>query len=112
MSQWGVIEHLAVGFGRYAFAHNRILSCGYQATPAIGFGASQLIGELAVESCEIMNTGVSPDDQTVSTLCLGLVADLVLEARVQSNLIPMPMSPCSRWTMSIEPLGCADGWSR
>lgn len=85
MSQWGVIS--LVGFGRYAFAHNRILSCGYQATPAIGFGASQLIGELAVESCEIMNTGVSPDDQTVSTLCLGLVADLVLEARVQSNLI-------------------------
>lgn len=85
MSQWGVIS--LFGFGRYAFTNNRVLSCGYQATPAIGFGASVQIGELAVESCEIMNTGVSPDNQTISTLCWGLFADLVLEARVQSNLI-------------------------
>ena len=90
MLGWGAIS--LFGFGRYSFVNNRIVSCGYGdardlSLPAIGFGASLQIGELAVESCEIMNTGISPDRQTVSTLCLGLFADFVLEARVQSNLV-------------------------
>ena len=32
-----------------------------------------------------MDTGVSPDNETVSTRAWGIFADFVLEARVQSN---------------------------
>jgi hypothetical protein len=45
------------------------------------------LGELCVESCEVMNTGVSPDNTTISALSWGIIADLILEARVQSNLV-------------------------
>lgn len=85
MRQWGAIS--IMGFGKFAFTDNRLVSCGYQDRPSIGVGISLQFGELALESCEVMNTGVSPDHATVSALAWGLFADLVLEARVQSNLV-------------------------
>ena len=85
MRHWGILS--LVGFAKCALTENRVLNCGYQQVPSIGIGASLQIGELCVESCEVMNTGVSPDNTTVSSLSWGIVADLILEARVQSNLV-------------------------
>lgn len=85
MSQWGVI--CLSGFEQFTFSRNRVLSCGYDGLPAIALGVLLHIGELSVESCEIMNTGVSPDNKTISPKACGLYADLVLEARVESNLV-------------------------
>jgi len=70
---------------KFALVENRFLSCGYQQAPAISIGVSQHFGELHIESNEVMNTGVSPDNGTVSKLSWGIIADLVLEARVQNN---------------------------
>ncbi|GMV51903.1 MAG: hypothetical protein NBKEAIPA_01111 [Nitrospirae bacterium] len=85
MRHWGVLS--LIGFAKCALTENRVLNCGYQQAPSIGIGASVHIGELCVESCEVMNTGVSPDNTTVSALSWGIIADLILEARVQSNLV-------------------------
>ena len=83
MRDYGLIA--MQGLAKFAIIENRFLSCGYQQAPAIGIGVSQHFGELHIESCEVMNTGVSPDNATVSKLAWGIFADFVLEARVQSN---------------------------
>ena len=83
MRDWGFIGIQLSA--KVAFTENRLVSCGYQQSPAIGIGVSQHAGELHIESCEVMNTGVSPDSATVSTITWGIFADFVLEARVQSN---------------------------
>jgi nitrous oxidase accessory protein NosD len=85
MRHWGILS--LVGFAKCALTENRVLNCGYQQAPSIGIGASVQLGELCVESCEVMNTGVSPDNTTISALSWGIIADLILEARVQSNLV-------------------------
>ena len=85
MRHWGILS--LVGFAKCALTENRVLNCGYQQAPSIGIGASVQLGELCVESCEVMNTGVSPDNTTISALSWGIIADLILEARIQSNLI-------------------------
>ncbi len=85
MRHWGILS--LVGFAKCALTENRVLNCGYQQAPSIGIGASLQLGELCVESCEVMNTGVSPDNTTISALSWGIIADLILEARVQSNLV-------------------------
>ncbi len=85
MRHWGILS--LVGFAKCALTENRVLNCGYQQAPSIGIGASLQLGELCVESCEVMNTGVSPDNTTISGLSWGIIADLILEARVQSNLV-------------------------
>ena len=83
MRNWGLIG--LNWLAKAVLAENRFLSCSYQQAPAIGIGISQHFGELHVESCEVMNTGVSPDNATISPLAWGIFADYVLEARVQSN---------------------------
>ncbi|MCW5787494.1 MAG: right-handed parallel beta-helix repeat-containing protein [Nitrospira sp.] len=85
MRHWGMLS--LVGFAKCALTENRVLNCGYQQAPSIGIGASVQLGELCVESCEVMNSGVSPDNTTISALSWGIIADLILEARVQSNLV-------------------------
>jgi nitrous oxidase accessory protein NosD len=83
MRDYGLI--VIEGLAKCAILENRFLSCGYQQERAIGIGVSQHFGELHIASCEVMNTGVSPDNRSVSTLAWGIFADFVLEARVQSN---------------------------
>jgi hypothetical protein len=85
MRHWGAIS--LAGSGKLAFTQNRLLSCGYEQQPSMGLGVSLHVGELAVESCEIMDTGLSPNKATISQLAYAVFADLVLEARIQSNLI-------------------------
>jgi Right handed beta helix region len=83
MRNYGLIA--LQGLAKFAIIENRFLSCGYAQAPSIGIGVSQHFGELHVESNEVMNTGVSPDNATISKLAWGIFADLVLESRVQSN---------------------------
>ena len=83
MRNYGLI--VLQGLAKFAIIENRFLSCGYGQAPAIGIGVSQQLGELHIESNEVMNTGVSPDNATISKLAWGIFADFVLEARVQSN---------------------------
>jgi hypothetical protein len=83
MRNWGLIG--LNWLAKAVLTENRFLSCSYQQAPAIGIGVSQHFGELHIESCEVMNTGVSPDNATISPLAWGIFADYVLEARVQSN---------------------------
>jgi hypothetical protein len=83
MRNWGLIG--LNWLAKAVLVENRFLSCGYQQAPAIGIGISQHFGELHIESCEVMNTGISPDNATISPLAWGIFADYVLEARVQSN---------------------------
>jgi nitrous oxidase accessory protein NosD len=85
MRNWGFIGIQL--FAKVALNENRFLSCGYQQSPAISIGVSQHFGELHIESCEVMNTGVSPDNATLSAVSWGIFADLVLEARVQGNIV-------------------------
>ena len=83
MRNYGLIA--LQGLAKFAIIENRFLSCGYAQVPSIGIGVSQHLGELHIESNEVMNTGVSPDNATISKLAWGIFADLVLESRVQSN---------------------------
>ncbi|HET9916269.1 MAG TPA: right-handed parallel beta-helix repeat-containing protein, partial [Candidatus Binatia bacterium] len=83
MRNYGFIA--MAGLAKCALLENRFLSCGYAQAPAIGIGVSQHFGELHIESCEVMDTGVAPGNQTISPLAWGIFADYVLEARVQSN---------------------------
>ena len=76
-----------MGFAKCAMTENRVLNCGYQQAPSIGIGASQQLGEIVRGIPEVMNTGVSPDNTTISAPRGCVIADLILEARVQSNLI-------------------------
>jgi nitrous oxidase accessory protein NosD len=87
MRDWGFLGFQCIA--KMAVTENRILSCGYSQTQkgGIGIGVSQLFGELHIESNEVMNTGISPDGTAASQLAFGVFADLVLECRMQSNLV-------------------------
>jgi hypothetical protein len=73
------------------FAHNRLAHCAYAATGAavaigvIGQGASI---DLAIESCDIVNTGISPDGATVTPVAaVGIAAIRVATCEIVNNRI-------------------------
>ncbi len=84
-SLWGALAMMIVG--RCDFIANRITSAGYQAPLSIGIGVFIHIGELHIESNEIMNTGADAGEKQVSQAAVGILGLLVLEARVESNLV-------------------------
>jgi nitrous oxidase accessory protein NosD len=68
--------------------HNRFVSCGYEIWPFsgvfIGFG----FGDLCVESCEVVNTGISRDGkQVASGPVYGIIAYVVPSCRISKNRI-------------------------
>ena len=91
-SDWGIV--LMQIIARAEVAANRVIGCGFgfppggiaSGPPGIGIGAVEVLGELNLESNEVMNTGNGPDDQRSST-AIGLFGDLILEARVAGNLV-------------------------
>jgi nitrous oxidase accessory protein NosD len=67
---------------------NRVVHCGFAADIGTGIGAFGVLGELHVEANEVMNTGLAPTaDGGAATLARGIAGDLILEARVESNLV-------------------------
>jgi len=85
MYQCGCLGFALTGFVR--IADNQLLHCGYRISPGVSIAVSRHLGELHIESCEMTDTGVSPDGTTHSAVALGIAATLVLDLRVQSNLV-------------------------
>jgi hypothetical protein len=62
---------------------NRVVRCGSAADVAAAVNASNIFGELHVESNEIMDTGVG----STPKLAFGIVGENIWEARIESNLV-------------------------
>ena len=82
---WGALAMLILG--RCEFIANRITSAGHRANAAVGIGALMQVGELHIESNEIVDTGNPVDEGTGSTRAYGIYGELILEARIESNLV-------------------------
>jgi len=67
---------------------NRLANCGHGDKTAIGIGVALVWGELHIEANEIMDTGLSSiaGDPGAAT-AYGISGDLILEARIQGNLV-------------------------
>ncbi|MDJ0666680.1 MAG: DUF6519 domain-containing protein [Desulfobacterales bacterium] len=85
MRNWGFIGLQFIS--KTALAENRFIACGFEQVPAIGVALANVFGELVVESCQILNTGISPDGATVSQPHWALFGVNILDCRIQSNLI-------------------------
>ncbi len=82
---WGIV---GVGAAvRCDIIENRISSCGYAFNLGIGIGVVIVLGELHVESNEVRDTGLLAGNNQASARAWGIYGDLVLEARVESNLV-------------------------
>ncbi|MGH8168817.1 MAG: hypothetical protein ACREQ1_16375, partial [Woeseiaceae bacterium] len=67
---------------------NRCHGCGHELnTLSAAIGAISGFGELQVESCDIRDTALSPDDGSLVAPAVGLFGFLVIQASVQSNNI-------------------------
>jgi nitrous oxidase accessory protein NosD len=73
--------------GRTEFIENRVTNAGYGIIQSIGLGALLVIGEWHVEANEVMDTGVAISGSTASQRAIGIYGDLILEARVESNIV-------------------------
>ncbi|KHE93410.1 MAG: right-handed parallel beta-helix repeat-containing protein [Candidatus Scalindua rubra] len=71
--------------------HNRFVSCGYDGMPpgiAPGIVIIFSFGNLSVESCEIENTGISEDRESVTTNpAYGIVAMVVPSCNINNNRV-------------------------
>jgi nitrous oxidase accessory protein NosD len=79
--------------------HNRIDHCGYQpptsdlsniaATPAIGAGIFiiSVLGNLTLESCQIVNTGISRTGQITQGAAWGIAVGIVLACQITQNQV-------------------------
>ncbi|MBR0713537.1 DUF6519 domain-containing protein [Bradyrhizobium liaoningense] len=73
--------------GRCEIVQNRITSCGFRSTSGAGIQITQVQGDLHIDGNEIIDTGLSPDRQTVAPLALGITGSLVLEACISNNYV-------------------------
>jgi hypothetical protein len=73
------------------FVRNRIAHCAYAATGvAVGIGVLELGAnvDLAIESCEIIDTGLSPDHKTVAAArAIGIAAGAIATCELADNRI-------------------------
>lgn len=74
-------------FGRTDFSDNRVNNAGSAVPLSVGIGAFLVIGEWVVQNNEVSDTGVSLDGTSASAAAWGIFGDLILEARVQGNLV-------------------------
>ncbi|MGL4961287.1 MAG: DUF6519 domain-containing protein [Inquilinus sp.] len=73
---------------RCEMIENRLVRCGAGSATSIGLGAYLVAGEWHVEANEVMDTGLSPNAGTPpSALAYGISGDLILEARIESNIV-------------------------
>jgi parallel beta-helix repeat protein len=80
---------IALGISqRCTIIENRLIACGSGAATAVGIGGLLIMGEWHVEANEVMNTGLSPDGAGAqAAIAYGISGDLILEARIESNLV-------------------------
>jgi hypothetical protein len=83
---WGVFT--VVTLARLDIVENRLVRCAV-AMPNIAFalGCFGVGGEAHISANEIMDTGSDGGAQATSTADYGIIGDLVLEARVEGNLV-------------------------
>jgi len=83
------------GNGRFDVVGNRITNCAFGSDFGVAIGALSILGELHIEANEVMDTGLSPDGTLRASIAFGIGAGLILEARVESNLVTYS-NPASR----------------
>jgi len=83
---WGIFAITALA--RLDIVENRLVRCA-TAMPNIAFavGCFAVAGEAHVSANEIMDTGSNGGAQATSNADYGIIGDLVLEARVEGNLV-------------------------
>jgi hypothetical protein len=82
---WGIAGFVVAA--RCDIVENRITSCGFGLTLGMGVAVAIVLGELHVESNEVMDTGLLAGANQSSDVAWGVYGDLVLEARIESNLV-------------------------
>lgn len=80
---------IAVGITqRCDMVENRVIQCGSAAQIAVGLGAFLVMGEWHVEANEVMDTGQpAVVGGSQAPQAWGITGDLILEARVESNVV-------------------------
>lgn len=76
--------------GTTQVSENRFVSCGFEGIPGLGafsIGVVVALGDLHIDSCEVINTGVAQDESAIVQPAYGIVAIYVLECLVQGNLV-------------------------
>jgi uncharacterized protein DUF6519/parallel beta helix pectate lyase-like protein len=85
MGLWGILG--AFLLARCDIVENRVVSCGYRERQAVGIGLASVMGEAHIEANEVMDTGLRPGQADATATAYGITGDLILEARVESNLV-------------------------
>lgn len=86
LGQTGILVWFATQ--RCNLIENRLIRCASAATVASGISAWGILGELHIESNEVMDVGVSSVAGTTKPgLAYGIAGDAILEARIESNLV-------------------------
>ncbi len=73
--------------GRCECTGNKITNAGSAVATSVGLGAFMVLGEWHVSGNEVTDTGEPVDGTGASTRAWGIWGDLILAARVQSNLV-------------------------
>lgn len=83
---WGIVAVIALA--RLDIVENRLVRCAI-AMPNIAFAVGCLAvgGEAHICANEVMDTGSNGGEQATSTADYGIIGDLVLEARIEGNLV-------------------------
>ncbi|MBR9840491.1 MAG: hypothetical protein GYB50_21740 [Rhodobacteraceae bacterium] len=77
----------ALTLGRTEFTGNRVANAGVEAPRAVALGAFGIFGEWHVQGNEVLDTGVAPDGSNPPNEAWGIWGDLILQARVEGNLV-------------------------
>jgi hypothetical protein len=86
LDRWGVFA-LEIA-ARLDILENRLVGCAAKMTNiAFAIGCSTVVGEANIAGNEVMDTGSGGGAQASSTVDYGIVGDLVLEARIEGNLV-------------------------
>jgi hypothetical protein len=86
LDRWGVFA-LDIA-ARLDISENRLVGCARKMTNiAFAIGCSRVVGEVNIAGNEVMDTGSGGGAQTSSTVDYGIAGDLILEARVEGNLV-------------------------
>jgi len=78
--------------GTTTVASNRFRSCGHGSPAggvAMAVAALADFGELVIESCEVVDTGISLDQTKVVQPAFGITALLVASCRIEGNLVSL-----------------------
>jgi hypothetical protein len=91
MGGWGVFA--ANLLGTTSAIGNRLASCSSAGGSGIGLGIYQAFGDVEIQSCEIVNTGVTADGTSMVQPAYGLWGIFLWSCRIANNLITYSAMP-------------------